>query len=116
MQKDGSSYYLVARAPMPADVPAARLNQQFTARILSASKPAALRVPLDAVTEQDGADVVRVIVDGRLRMQPVKTGIQDGHQIEVLEGVVAGQQVVFGNARQPLTVGTLVKLTGTAPP
>ncbi len=116
MQKDGTSYYLVARAPLPAGGLSVRLNQQLTARILSASRTGALRVPLDAVTEKDGADVVRVIVDGRLRLQPVHTGIQDGHQIEILDGLAEGRQVVFGNAGKPLPEGTLVRLAETRRP
>lgn len=114
--KDGSSYYMVAVAPMPAQGFAAKLNQQLSARILTVSRSGVLRVPLDAVTEKDGIDVVRVAVNGRLHLQRVRTGIQDGQQIEIVDGLVEGQQVILPNVRQPLAEGMPVRLTGSGQP
>ena len=116
LQPDGSRNQLIVIAAMPASGFAARLNQQLTARILTVSKPQSLLVPLDAVTEKDGADVVRVVTEGRLRLQSVRTGIQDGKQIEILDGLTQGQQVVLPNARQVLAEGTPVRFTGSVQP
>ncbi|MCP5016347.1 MAG: efflux RND transporter periplasmic adaptor subunit [Ketobacter sp.] len=110
IQRDGSSYYLVAIAAMPTDDFLVKLNQQLSARILTVSRPDALRVPLDVVTEKDGVDVVRIILDGRLHLQRVQTGIQDGQQIEIIDGLSEGRQVVLANLREALDEGTRVQL------
>jgi HlyD family secretion protein len=55
----------------------------------------------EAVTTQDKkapedkkVEVVFVYKDGRVKKQPVKTGIQDSENIEILEGIKAGDEIV----------------------
>lgn len=72
-----------------------------------------------AMTEQKGAktedekiEVVFLYKDGKVKKQPVKTGIQDSENIEITEGLKAGDEIVVGpfNAiNKQLNDSTLVK-------
>jgi RND family efflux transporter MFP subunit len=82
--------------------PEQRLKPDMTAtvNITVASKKDALAVPMDAVTpEVDGSrvTVVRRGPGGEVRFEPAKvtTGINDGENVEVLEGLKEGDVVVL---------------------
>ncbi|MDO8928451.1 MAG: efflux RND transporter periplasmic adaptor subunit [Bacteroidota bacterium] len=45
--------------------------------------------------QEEKVEVVFIYKDGRVYKKPVKTGIQDSQNIEILEGVSAGDEVVF---------------------
>ena len=64
-------------------------------------------VPLAAITDRDGKTVVLVVERGRIVFRPVKTGLNDGKRIAVLEGLKEGDLVVA----QPVNLkpGTRVK-------
>jgi HlyD family secretion protein len=64
-------------------------------------------VPLTAITERDKKTVVLVVEQGRLVFRPVKTGLNDGKRIAVLEGLKEGDLVVAQPAN--LKPGTRVK-------
>ncbi len=51
-------------------------------------------LPLSAITSEQNVTTVRLVTDGVVKMQPVKTGIQDGPYIEVVEGLKEGDLVV----------------------
>ena len=44
--------------------------------------------------EDEKVEVVFVYKDGKVKKQPVKTGIQDSENIEILEGIKAGDEIV----------------------
>lgn len=65
-----------------------------------------LVIPKEALVEKSGQLVVLVVKEGRAVETPVRTGISDGLQVEILEGlnagdqvIVAGQNIVQNNAR-----------------
>jgi HlyD family secretion protein len=62
--------------------------------------PDALVVPASALlTASDGATTVMVVgSDGRAHQQAVKTGIKQGDEVQVVEGLKEGQQVVASGA------------------
>jgi RND family efflux transporter MFP subunit len=64
-------------------------------------------VPLTAITERDGKTVVLAVDQGRLVFHPVKTGLNDGKRIAILEGLKEGDLVVPQPAN--LKPGTRVK-------
>lgn len=45
--------------------------------------------------QEEKVEVVFIYLDGKVYKKPVKTGIQDSQNIEILEGVSAGDEVVF---------------------
>lgn len=73
----------------------------------------------DAVTTQDQkapedkkVEVVFVYNDGKVKKQPVKTGIQDSENIEILEGLKTGDEIIvapFNAINKLLDDGTEVK-------
>jgi len=65
-----------------------------------------LVIPKEALVEKSGQLVVLTVKEGRAVETPVRTGISDGLQVEILEGlnagdqvIVAGQNIVQNNAR-----------------
>ena len=76
--------------------------------LLTSAKPNTLIVPKKAVIEEQGLNFVFIQLDEDCyRKQEVKTGAQDGINIEVLSGLKAGDQVVVEGAYQ-------VKLAGAS--
>ncbi|MDO9039979.1 MAG: efflux transporter periplasmic adaptor subunit, partial [Bacteroidota bacterium] len=45
--------------------------------------------------QEEKVEVVFIYLDGKVFKKAVKTGIQDSQNIEILEGVSAGDEVVF---------------------
>jgi membrane fusion protein, multidrug efflux system len=62
--------------------------------ILYDRKPNAVLVAKDAVITEDAATSVFVVASGKARRRNVKLGYSDAEHFEVLEGLVAGDQVV----------------------
>jgi membrane fusion protein (multidrug efflux system) len=58
-------------------------------------KPAALQVPRVALLEADGAASVFIVKEGKAQQRSVTTGLADGSNIEVTQGVEAGDAVVI---------------------
>lgn len=62
--------------------------------------------------EEEKVEVVFVYKDGKVFKQPVKTGIQDSENIEILDGLKAGDEIVvapFNAINKLLNDSTLVK-------
>ena len=62
--------------------------------------------------EEEKVEVVFVYKEGKVYKQPVKTGIQDSENIEILEGLKAGDEIVvapFNAINKLLNDSTLVK-------
>jgi len=68
--------------------------------MLAQTVPNALVVPASAVlTAADGTTTVMVAgPDGRAHQQPVKTGVKQGDQVQIVDGVQEGQKVVTAGA------------------
>jgi HlyD family secretion protein len=73
----------------------------------TSTAPPKLTVPLSAVVNRNGADVVLLVREGTLTEMPVKTGERIGARVEIREGVVQGDQVV---ARPDPTLATGSKI------
>jgi HlyD family secretion protein len=75
--------------------------------------PDALVIPAASLlTAQDGSTTVMLVgVDGRAHQQAVKAGIRQGDQVQVLEGVKAGDRVV-GAGAYGLPDNTKIKAEG----
>ena len=95
-----------------------RILPDMGARVNFLSEPVAagaapvvtgVRLPADAVLEQDGAAVVFVIKDGKVERRAVKLGAHEGSSAQVLSGLSAGEQVASGDLSK-LKDGTKVKV------
>jgi hypothetical protein len=56
--------------------------------------PARFEVPKSAVKTVDGRSVVFVVREDRVERRAVRTGLEEGGNVEVLSGVSAGERVV----------------------
>ena len=111
------------------DSPDAALRPGMSARaeIQVATHADALAVPIQAVVERkpkatgDAAadkkasrvSVVFVVEDGKAKSVPVKSGISDATEVEIVEGLTGGEQVITGpyRALRKLEDGDAVKVT-----
>ncbi|MBI5897523.1 MAG: efflux RND transporter periplasmic adaptor subunit [Desulfobacterales bacterium] len=59
----------------------------------------ALSVPLFALISQQKDQAVFVAEDGKARLVPVRTGIQEGWQVQIREGLAAGAKVIVVGQR-----------------
>ncbi|MEW6625028.1 MAG: efflux RND transporter periplasmic adaptor subunit [Bacillota bacterium] len=57
-----------------------------------------LRVPVEALSTYQGTTAVQVIRNGEPLWQPVKTGITGDYQVEILDGLREGEQVIVSGA------------------
>lgn len=71
----------------------ARAGMFASAEILAEEKQGIV-LPLSAVTMARGETLVRKVENGVIKLVPVRTGIQDGQVIEIVEGLAAGDTVV----------------------
>jgi HlyD family secretion protein len=86
-----------------------RLRPGMTAQveIVVDARENALSVPVQSVLERElegqslegEQKVVPVVIDGRVRMTPVETGISDATHVEIVSGVEEGRSVVTGPFR-----------------
>lgn len=86
-------------------------NVNVNVSIVTARRPAALTVSREALHEQDGKRYVYEIVDDKLRMQEIQTGITSLTRAEVVKGLSEGTTVALGAiGTQPLRPGMEVKV------
>jgi len=72
-------------------------KQRLTAKIVLDSRPDALTVPRGPFLE-DGAGRVAYVVDGKLAaLRPIKTGAVGVSDVEILDGLREGEQVVISS-------------------
>jgi RND family efflux transporter MFP subunit len=88
---------------LPENTPL-RIGMSVEVNIVYREKPAAVVVPLDALS--DGA--VQVVEDGHIRRVPVSTGVRGARYVEIIGNVAAGTAVV-SPARVDLADGTRVQ-------
>lgn len=93
-------YYYVY---VDVDSPQGLLYPTMTARVtiyVGESKNA-LVVPLAVIKEEKGQKYVQVMVNGKPQNQPVKIGLSNDEQAEILSGLNEGDQVVLPAAKVP---------------
>jgi cobalt-zinc-cadmium efflux system membrane fusion protein len=89
-----ASQSTVARATLRNDDGLWRPGAAVKARIVVATTPAAQVVPLSALQNMDGKDVVFVRTGDTYIARPVTLGARDATQVEVLSGLTSGEDVV----------------------
>jgi HlyD family secretion protein len=68
---------------------------RLRARFVTATRARALVVPRFSVLQDaDGGFYVFVVADDRLVRRPVRIGLKNDHELEVLEGLEAGARIV----------------------
>ena len=86
-----------------------KVGMSVAARVRTGEAVEAVAVPLSALVEDGGQDLVFVMVDGEhFERRIVRTGIRDGNFVEVTDGLRAGERIVTRGAY-------LVRLASTSP-
>jgi multidrug efflux pump subunit AcrA (membrane-fusion protein) len=85
-------------------------------RLILESIPDAVTVPAEAVAvRRDGGKALFVAIEGRVESRKVRTGIEQGGRIQVLEGVEVGEKVVTAGHGK-LKDGAEVRIAGKGGP
>ena len=79
-----------------------------TARLVLATANDALTVPREAVTSREGQRVVLKVDSDKVTAVPVVEGLGDGGRVQIVSGLVAGDQVI-ADARRQLPANARVK-------
>jgi RND family efflux transporter MFP subunit len=79
-----------------------------TARLVLATADDALTVPREAVTSREGKRVVLKVDADQVTPVPVVEGLGDGRRVQIVSGLVAGDQVI-ADARRQLPADARVK-------
>lgn len=58
-----------------------------------------IRIPIEAINNESGQNIVTKVIDGEPVSVPVQTGITDGVWVEIVSGLEAGDQIVGLNYR-----------------
>jgi RND family efflux transporter MFP subunit len=74
-----------------------RKDMNADVNIVVSIKKNVLSVPLEAVIEKEGKDVVYVIENGRAKMQRVKLGLATDEAFEIVSGLRQGETVAVKN-------------------
>lgn len=75
-----------------------KAGASVTGRVVIDTHANAIMVPEQSVVLRPAGKVVYVVADGQAAQRPVKTGIKDRGQIEILEGLQAGETVAVDGA------------------
>lgn len=78
----------------PADRPTLGDDFRVEAAIIVDELADAVRVPLAALFRHGRGEAVFVVVAGRARLVPVRTGRRSDHEAEVLDGLAGGEAVI----------------------
>lgn len=89
-------------------------------RVIVGERTNALLVPEEAIVPQGGEFYVYKVVDGQARRLPVKIGVRRDAQVEIVEGLATGDQVVTAGMRlsrdgQPVRILPPSTTPGTPP-
>lgn len=80
-----------------------------TVKFVTDSKRGVLVIPADALVDRNGDPVVFVVENGTAVERAVKTGLSDGHSVEIVKGLAQGDRVVVAGQTQ-LAEGIAVKV------
>lgn len=77
-------------------------GMQATAHVDSGEAKDVLLVPIEAVFEEDGEEMVELLVDGVPKIISVTTGLMNDRFAEISEGLEEGQMVITGSSNDLL--------------
>jgi len=92
----------IAISPTQAPV---RPGANATVQIVTATRSNVLTVPVRAVTQVNGQPAATILFNGSTFLVPIRTGLSDGRNIEVLSGLNEGDTVVLPKAGTGTTGG-----------
>jgi RND family efflux transporter MFP subunit len=85
------------------------VGERVRVRVILASEEEAVRVPREALLEREGKPGVFAVREGLARWQPVKIGLRGENDVQILEGLSAGETVAT-TGRSALSDGMAVRI------
>src|SRR5438552_1728187 len=107
---DEASKTMLAEIELPNPKLELRPGMYAIVKIGIERKEDALLVPVDALVVEKAGAFVFTVVDNKAKKTPVKTGFNDGTNVEIVSGVKAGQPVILVGKRV-LSDGQAVKVS-----
>jgi len=92
----------IAIAPTQAPV---KPGANATVQIVTATRSNVLTIPARAVTQINGQPAATILFNGSTFLAPIRTGLSDGRNIEVISGLNEGDTVVLPKAGTGSTGG-----------
>lgn len=99
IRKEGNADYLAVWLSLTASKLELKQNQQVDVRLMIGTRAEVNRVPLEALVSSAGKSWVWMLQGGRLRSQPVTTGMVGDRYAEVVAGLEAGQNIVVAEGK-----------------
>lgn len=106
---DEASKTMLAEIELPNPNLQLRPGMYASVKIGVECRQAALLVPADALVQEKAGAFVFVLADNKAKKVGVKTGFNDGQNVEILSGLNPDQPVILVG-RQPLSDGQSVRL------
>lgn len=100
------------RMTLGPTAPSLLLGQQVDARILTAHRENALKLPYKALIETNDKTQIAIVREGRIHLVSVRTGIEDLTHVEILEGLSPHDKVVLSGGEK-LSEGQMVHVEQT---
>jgi membrane fusion protein (multidrug efflux system) len=106
---DEASKTMLAEIELPNPKLVLRPGMYASVKIGVESRQDVMLVPTDALVQEKAGASVFVLADNKARKTPVKTGFNDGQNVEVLSGLKPDQPVILAG-KQPLSDAQPVRL------
>lgn len=113
VKKEGGANSVKVRVTSGAQGPHLKLGQQVDAKIRTAYRPASLMLPFEALIRTGTKTSVATVKEGTVHLKTVVTGIEGSAQVEILQGISKGDEVILPEGK-PLLEGAAVKSVSKA--
>ena len=100
IRKDGTANNVGVYTSFSDKAPRLRMGQQVDAKIRTAYRPNAIKVPFEALIHTEKETQLAIVQGGRVRLQAVTPGIEDLSHTEIIKGVRPGQEVAVAEGKK----------------
>jgi RND family efflux transporter MFP subunit len=108
VRKEGAANSIKVRASYGSEAPDLKLGQQVDAKIRTAHRTDAVKLPFNSVMNMGGRTFVAMVKEDAIRFIPIVTGIENAVSVEIVKGISPGDEVVSPQGK-PLKEGERVK-------
>lgn len=104
----GAQVYLV-HLSLDKNKPNFRAGLAGNANFTLETKKDVLTVPIEAISEEDGEQIVYIYNNGQAKKAVITTGLEDDTNVEVRSGLSRGQEIIVGDTLKDVKDGTRIK-------
>lgn len=100
IRKEGAANNIGIYTSFSSGAPLLRMGQQVDAKIRTAYRANAVKVPFEALIHTEKETQLAVVEQGRVHLQAVIRGIEDLSHTEIIKGVSPGQEVAVAEGKK----------------